>query len=84
MTDVAAPNQRDPEIHEAFFSLACAIGGAGCARDEAEGLLAAPGNPCKQAARVVSGGEGLLGTTGGQALRGFAAKNGFCRRQHAR
>ena len=25
MTDVAAPNERDPEIHEAFLSLACAI-----------------------------------------------------------
>jgi len=24
MTDVAAPNERDPEIHEAFLSLACA------------------------------------------------------------
>jgi len=23
MTDVAAPNERDPEIHEAFLSLAC-------------------------------------------------------------
>ena len=25
MTDVAAPNERDPEIREAFISLACAI-----------------------------------------------------------
>jgi hypothetical protein len=25
MTDVAAPNERDPEIHEAFLSLARAI-----------------------------------------------------------
>ena len=25
MTDVAAPNERDPEIHQAFLSLACAI-----------------------------------------------------------
>jgi hypothetical protein len=25
MTDVAAPNERDPEIHEAFLSLAYAI-----------------------------------------------------------
>lgn len=25
MTDVAASNERDPEIHEAFLSLACAI-----------------------------------------------------------
>jgi hypothetical protein len=25
MTDVAAPNERDPEIHEAFLTLACAI-----------------------------------------------------------
>jgi hypothetical protein len=25
MTDVAAPNERDPEIHKAFLSLACAI-----------------------------------------------------------
>jgi hypothetical protein len=25
MTDVAAPNERDPEIHEAFISIACAI-----------------------------------------------------------
>jgi hypothetical protein len=25
MTDVAAPNERDPEIREAFLSLACAI-----------------------------------------------------------
>src|SRR5919201_4357768 len=24
MTDFAAPNERDPEIHEAFLSLACA------------------------------------------------------------
>jgi hypothetical protein len=25
MTEVAAPNERDPEIHEAFLSLACPI-----------------------------------------------------------
>jgi hypothetical protein len=25
MTDVAAPNERDPAIHEAFLSLLCAI-----------------------------------------------------------
>jgi hypothetical protein len=25
MTDVAAPDERDPEIHEAFLGLACAI-----------------------------------------------------------
>jgi hypothetical protein len=25
MTDGAAPNERDPEIHEAFLSMACAI-----------------------------------------------------------
>jgi hypothetical protein len=25
VTDVAAPNERDAEIHEAFLSLACAI-----------------------------------------------------------
>jgi hypothetical protein len=25
MTDVASPSERDPEIHEALLSLACAI-----------------------------------------------------------
>ena len=44
MTDVAAPNERDPEIHEAFLSLACAILCFRIARRQAQGGSPSRGN----------------------------------------